>query len=732
MAQSEAPSAASSASSRAKRALGSQCAEIVEKGPVVINGLVFVRIRRCPLCTLTNTDANPIKSGPLGETEHMMWHQGSSSNPMGRIHRVCWIVFTTGGFAHEHNGDLDAYLAVRKADNGKVEEWQGAWDELIKVGHTLPARLGKVIQKGLSDKLLTARKVKVEAFKKTQSRVKGSYRAVLKTKFEKQHPGRLQRQGLTTKWITAEGRRVEVVMVRRLPQDEWDVDFEEVQGAAQIEDLDDGELNLRASQAASKFQGVAAKTVMSKSEVDNAVLASDDEEDDASRAEEGDSPIDVDSAEEEVVADNLGWVTSCLLDGDLGDSNPRPAKGGKPVAASPATKQSAASAASQGTPKKAAKPATPSKSGAGAAPRLALPSAGVSPPASSAGSAEDSTRRKFRGKSVEDILTPHGWAEINASFDAVTSKMQEGPFTSMLHGGALETYASEAAALKKQAVSLQKALVNLDIKVKKWKDTPEAVLKALSSHRGRSKALVDALTAFPGVPKAQDSEKMEVARAGLKSEHMQIPVAFNVLFFKEKACELIRFRHIDEYAVHIQVGGAGFIQQDMFADTDGLQDMLVDVSADAVKVLLQDCIVAQDAEVQNFEVIGELAYKVLQAPHGLPADAGRGLQLVVDAFGGDPATAALARDRALADLLAMHEAPSDSGILVPMLREPTAKAVLTSLALRYKGSKPVQDWIGQANSPLRQSFRDNKSTFVSSCLCIFQICRTLKQYSVIW
>ena len=41
-------------------------------------------------------------------------------------------------------------------------------------------------------------------------------------------------------------------------------------------------------------------------------------------------------------------------------------------------------------------------------------------------------------------------------------------------------------------------------------------------------------------------------------------------FFKEKCFELIRFRHINEFAAHAQLGGAGFIKDDMFTDVDGL------------------------------------------------------------------------------------------------------------------------------------------------------------------
>lgn len=144
---------------------------------------------------------------------------------------------------------------------------------------------------------------------------------------------------------------------------------------------------------------------------------------------------------------------------------------------------------------------------------------------------------------------------------------------------------AEARDVRSKAVSLQKCIVNLDIKVKKWKDCPDAVKVFLAEQRGRSKAIVDALLAFTGVQKTQDSQRMEAARAALEGVDIKVPKAFNVLMFKEKACDFIRFRDLDPFVEHVQGDGSGYIQDGMFADADAVRDLLLDVHADALKAL---------------------------------------------------------------------------------------------------------------------------------------------------
>jgi len=210
--------------------------DIMEKGPVTIDGTIYMKVRRCPLCTLTNTDPNIVQSGPLAETSTMMWNQGTATNPIGRIHRICWLVWTYGGFAADYGGDLYSFLEKRKSEPSVMEEWTGSNDKLLSLASELPVRLGKHVLKNVTEELATARKIRVDAYKRREQKARAGYRAVLVSKYEKQFPDKIARKQLPTKWITAEGQKRHVVLLRKLPAGEWDLDYEDIQGTSLTED----------------------------------------------------------------------------------------------------------------------------------------------------------------------------------------------------------------------------------------------------------------------------------------------------------------------------------------------------------------------------------------------------------------------------------------------------------------------------------------------------------------
>ena len=107
--------------------------DIVERGPIMVNGVLFQKIRRCPLCLKTNADPNPIKSGPRAESAFNVWAAGSESMPSGRLDRICSNVFTEGGFAEEYNGDIDAFMQKRKAEAQVMQEWNTAYKTFVEL-----------------------------------------------------------------------------------------------------------------------------------------------------------------------------------------------------------------------------------------------------------------------------------------------------------------------------------------------------------------------------------------------------------------------------------------------------------------------------------------------------------------------------------------------------------------------------------------------------------------------
>ena len=67
--------------------------DVVEKGPVMRDNVLFLKIRRCPCCNLTNACPNPITQGPLSIEQYatVIWAFGSSKSPRRRLDKICLI-----------------------------------------------------------------------------------------------------------------------------------------------------------------------------------------------------------------------------------------------------------------------------------------------------------------------------------------------------------------------------------------------------------------------------------------------------------------------------------------------------------------------------------------------------------------------------------------------------------------------------------------------------------------
>ena len=674
------PGSVAGRSAASSRDAGGLC-DIIEARPTTINGVVYMRTRRCPCCRLTNADPNPVTGGPLAISKTVFWNRGSATSPSGRLDRVCFLVFTQGGFADQFE-DLNAFVNARKESRVLMEEWNAAYDRVIEMAPGMPERLGKVLTEKLGETLVVARKQRVDAFKKTQKRVATSYRAVRKCAFEKKYPGKIVRKGLTCKTIAVDGgKQVEVVLIRKLPKDEWDLTYEDVSGVAHTEEYDAGDINVRANQAAVKFQSMANKTSLTKGDLDG--VASDGDASDISvdgdDLDAGMSERDPSSQDED---EGFSMVTASLLDDvhlntkrqDSHLLSLRRSSSSKPPAVSSASTKAPASSPRAST--KASRPSNGSLIGASPA----------SASASDAGGADEKVR-KFQGKSVEDILGKHGHAAHQAVLGEILTIMKKPCFDSMLTGGSLGNYITEVEGLRKKAATLLRGSVNLDIKVKKWLVIPERVSRVLGTDRVRAKALNDAFAAFAGVDKNNDSQRMEVAKAALESVDIPVPKAFHVLFFKEQACDFIRFRRLDNFTTHMQTDGGGYIKEGMFSETDNLTDLIADTIADALKMLVQDC-VEQGGTVKISEAIGELTEKIIGCPTGLPESAVSDLTLVYQAVSSVGAVSD--RSSALIKLLSMMDTEGP-GVLMPMLREPSCRVLLTFLQKHYKSTQPCQE-----------------------------------------
>ena len=167
-----------------------------------------------------NADENPTTSGPMSSTDFLPWNKGTSTSPEGRLDRLCAFAFLHGGFGDQFGGDLDAFLEARKRDPEVMSEWQSARETCLKACETCSARFSKGAAPDLSQQLYAARTRAVHVFKRSQKLVRSGYRAVLRSKYEKQFPGKIERRQLQTKAIVVDGKKVEAVLLRKLPKDE--------------------------------------------------------------------------------------------------------------------------------------------------------------------------------------------------------------------------------------------------------------------------------------------------------------------------------------------------------------------------------------------------------------------------------------------------------------------------------------------------------------------------------
>ncbi len=463
-------------SSKSKRSAAS---DKLEKGPTMIDGHLFLTIKRCPLCLTKNSDENIIKAGPFGPdfSAHQVWAKGSSTKPQGMLNKVCQLAFVHGGFAAQFGNSYDQFLDARRRDPQLNKEWQATLDAGVDIlEKSTVTRLGKNVLADMDTALQGARKTVVEAFKTSQKRVIAPYRCILKENYEKQFPGRIQSLGLPVKMLDTEQGRVEVVMVRKLPDGEWDCNFEDLVGVTEREDVDPGAHQIRARQGEYKYADLASRTRLSKEDIvaasaigiESAIAigkapVSGGQE----SADESEAPDSAHSSEPDV----MDWAVNCLIEDGCSAAKRPKAASSKPAPASSSSKARVPWARAAG-------------SAASSTPILRMPAVGRSAFSGSSRShtaeplappktPDDKERKKFAGKSPEEVLEPLGWARIMKEFGAMMASVGSAEMATFLRGSEVETFNTMNATFKKDIGTVHKSLVALDIKVRKWQSPPE-------------------------------------------------------------------------------------------------------------------------------------------------------------------------------------------------------------------------------------------------------------------
>ena len=321
------------------------------------------------------------------------------------------------------------------------------------------------------ERLAKTRQTAVESYNKSELKVFSQYRAVCRFKFEQQNPGKIARKGYKTSQImTPRGLR-SVVLLPKSKEDEWEVEACEITGSAQTETLDDGAAQLRKTQAKKKFDFAASAGRAVAEDAENNPNADDDvvSKDSSEYEEEGADNMDSDSNselhEDLMAPQTVSWAVGGA---SAAPRKPAAAKSAAPGgSSSSSSKRPTAAVAPRPSSKKAKTHALEADAAAGQS--LGKQQQQQQPLVSPSGKGRHSILQKHAGKSPEEVLDPMGLSNVRGGVEAVLAALSEHPFTTLAIGEDFAKVSSSCAELKKKAGAAHRNMVNLDIKVSKWK-----------------------------------------------------------------------------------------------------------------------------------------------------------------------------------------------------------------------------------------------------------------------
>ena len=339
-----------------------------------------------------------------------MWHRGSPEDPQSKQDRICQLTFQHGVFGDE---SLEEFVSNRlKKDPQLQAEFTAARAAMLQLLNEGKARFRGKTMDSAKQRLELARKKSVEEFKEASTEVVTGYTCWDRALFEKEHPGLIEQKGLKVAKKVIDGKKRDVVMIRKNREGIWDVNVTEKTGVRQMEEIDNGDHEIHEGQHTLKFSSSKKRlrNAVAEKANESSVLAADSQDDLKDQA----LPRLAESSDE----DGDYRVRSSLLDED--DSPPRKTQRPAPSSGSganlPAPKNKARGGQSALNPTPAASKATPAGS--------KLPDSAVSknPSIERGESGEQVTEKteaagrgrpnKFNNKTPVEVLESSGLVEV--------------------------------------------------------------------------------------------------------------------------------------------------------------------------------------------------------------------------------------------------------------------------------------------------------------------------------
>eukprot|EP00439_Symbiodinium_sp_Y106_P038264 s6436_g4.t1 len=380
------------------------------QGPsVVVDGVVFLRRKTCGLCGIQNTSPNEISGGSQmskSSQPFTLWIRGSPTDPVNRHCKICGLCFQHGGFDEEVNGDIDVFTEKVRKNQELNTQFQGARVEMIRILSEGKLRFRGSGATKSKMRLSSARESALEEFRSSEQKIASNYRAILRSRFEELYPGRIERENLKTVTKMIEGAKREVVLIRKLPEGEWDLSLEERTGVQEREILDTNELQITPGQLKNKFDGRRQKLRAQVVEKGNsaAVLETETKR---PRLEEAVDAAEASSSEEDEVA------AGSVLEQEMMTTS-RSARRAAPAVAA-AAKANPSQRTTHNTNPVTTRTSVNTKQ---------TQSANTVPAASQEDQEEDAKRRgrpnKFAGKNSLDVLDSHGLVQLRQALEKAT------------------------------------------------------------------------------------------------------------------------------------------------------------------------------------------------------------------------------------------------------------------------------------------------------------------------
>ena len=138
-------------------------------------------------------------------------------------------------------------------------------------------------------------------------------------------------------------------------------------------------------------------------------------------------------------------------------------------------------------------------------------------------------------------------------------------------------YSNALKDFQKKTSVAHKAVVNLDIKIKKWSRVPEDLSDYVQALRSKTGAMNDASKTFLcGKRVGGNPEKMRTVIAALTELSLDVPEAWNSMLLVESIRDHVRFNQVDDIiAMFKEAAGS----------TDESSLHLVEAAAEAIKGL---------------------------------------------------------------------------------------------------------------------------------------------------